>query len=128
MLCNIEQNILNIHTLFKMSCPQTRRCNTANMSICYCKFFSGLISMFVFDILQNTRGCIQICSGYNAVICNPLAMGLVPSYCDWAFHGFTQSLHAAPGIVSSYKQWLPVSKCSFTKHHPYAPHSKLCNF
>jgi len=36
-------------------------------------YSSGLISMFVVDILQIPAGCIQICSGY---ICTPLAIGL----------------------------------------------------
>jgi hypothetical protein len=36
-------------------------------------YSSGLISIFVFDILQNPAGCIHICSG---CICAPLAMGL----------------------------------------------------
>jgi len=34
-------------------------------------FYSRLISMFDFDILQIVNGCIQICSGYT-----PMAMGL----------------------------------------------------
>lgn len=81
--------------------------------ICCCTFFSGLISRFFFDILQNPSGCLQIFSGYIVLTCNPPAMGLEPSYCDWAFHGFPQSLHVAPGTVSSYKQWLPAAKFSF---------------
>jgi hypothetical protein len=39
-------------------------------------FFSRLISIFVFDILQIPRWCIQICSGRIAPTCTPLAIGL----------------------------------------------------
>lgn len=40
-------------------------------------FFSGLISMFVFDILQIPSACSQIYCGCCAPNCAPLDMGLI---------------------------------------------------
>jgi hypothetical protein len=39
-------------------------------------FFSGLISMFFFDVLQISSWCNQICSECIAQTCTPLATGL----------------------------------------------------
>ena len=39
--------------------------------------FGGLISMFVFDILQIPSGCIQICRGCTALRCTSLATDLL---------------------------------------------------
>jgi hypothetical protein len=46
------------------------------------EFFSGLISMFVFDILQICRGYRQICSGYSASP-SPPATGLNVASVDY---------------------------------------------
>jgi len=42
-----------------------------------CMFFSGLFSMFVFDILQIYDGSIEICIGCSTITCTSLATGLV---------------------------------------------------
>jgi hypothetical protein len=38
--------------------------------------FSGLITMFVFDIFQTHGGCIQICSGCTEATYTVMATGL----------------------------------------------------
>ena len=40
-------------------------------------YFSRVISVFVFNILQILIGCTQICSGRSAHTCTPLARGAV---------------------------------------------------
>ena len=47
---------------------------------CRTFFVSGLISMFVFDILQICGGCIEICSMGIVPSCNFLATGLTPPH------------------------------------------------
>ena len=60
---------LYIHFLscLKMSCVLPRRFNRDDVGAAGCgTVFSGLISVFVFDIFQNRSGCIKIGGGYIA--------------------------------------------------------------
>jgi hypothetical protein len=62
-------------------------------------FSSGLISMFVFDILQIPSRCIQICSGFIAPTCSPLAMDLL---------NLPPPPHMKPPVAIRYDfQWIP---------------------
>jgi hypothetical protein len=57
---NLEQNILHIHIFKNKLVPITAVQQRQHVDGVGCDmFFSGLISVFVFDILQIQSGCIQ---------------------------------------------------------------------
>jgi hypothetical protein len=75
----LQQNIVHIHTFLKVSYFQPWRFNRDNTQLRYgiARFYSRLISVFVFDILQIPSGCIQVCGGCVALICTLLVTDLL---------------------------------------------------
>ena len=65
-LCNSAQNIVHKHRFLKMSCYQPQR--HVDAVACH-RFLIWLTCMFVFDILQISSWCIQICKGLTAPTC-----------------------------------------------------------
>ena len=76
-LYNIAESFLHTHTFLKLF-PTTAVQQRQHVGVINCcKFFSRLISIFVFDIPQIHSGFSQIFSGYIAYTCTPLATGLL---------------------------------------------------
>jgi len=80
-LYKIALNISPIHTFFKINGFEIRLFKRQHVDGVGClTLFSGLVSMFVFDILQIPSGCIRICRRCIAPNCTHLAMGVVKFY------------------------------------------------
>jgi hypothetical protein len=80
-LYKIAYNISSIHTFFQMNVFELRLFKRQHVDRVGCRApLSGLINMFVFNILQIPGGCIRICRRCIAPNCTHLAMGLVKVY------------------------------------------------
>ena len=88
-----ETPCLCIH-FWKSVVPKDGTSQTEHVDAVGCDtFYSELISMFVFGILQIPSRCIRICSGCIAPTCTPLAKG--PDFT----HIFTWATHYAEILV-----------------------------
>ena len=70
---------MNVFQFFPKTAVQRRQ--HVDVAGCRTFFFSGLISMFVFDILQIPSACSQIYCGCCAPNCAPPGYG--PDYSSW---------------------------------------------
>jgi hypothetical protein len=71
------QHVAHTHIFEKELFRTTAVQKKQNLDEAGCHVFGGLISTFVFDMLQIPSQCIQICDGCIAPTYTPLAMGLV---------------------------------------------------
>jgi hypothetical protein len=71
-----KMSCIHIHFLNCFQPLQFNRGNIVDVVNCH-KFFSRVIGVSVFDILQIHSGFSQICSGCIASTCTPLATGLL---------------------------------------------------
>ena len=73
--CTIH--LANIYIFENELLPTTAVHLGQHLAVVRCRaFFSWMISIFVFDILQIPSGCIKFCSGRTAPTCTPMTTGL----------------------------------------------------
>ena len=76
-LYNSAENVLHTHIFLKLF-PNTAVQQRQHVDVVNChKLFSRVLGVSVFDILQIHSGLSQICSGFIASTCTPLATGLL---------------------------------------------------
>ena len=69
-------------------------------------FFSGLISMFIFDVLWIPSGCIQIYSGCIAPVAPPSLWGCIKVFWNVMLHRLVNVYHHFGGTSSLFRVFL----------------------